>query len=684
MKKLLLALITLTVPFTISGQKIEYSIDKLNGSLQEITIQNDTSGMNWILRTDGSQYGWINEEHGWGLGELTIVCDGTEQRRKWHDAKKIDVKGEAMSVLYDLREAEVIITRRIIKNDLVEEIEFRNKTNWTLQLKDIAINTPFNDNYPDAETCYHSRANAHIWAGYSNAYINAMRMGGYAPHLGLVLTEGTIKSYEIRERSRRKGLSNVRGVIVLNPEDFSLQPGGSHTLSWTVFSHSGQNDFYQKLLHYDSVTGRSEKYVYEKGETAKVEFEYNGSIGAHSVFAGGKQIKSTVSGNKIIAEYQSDTLGDLIFRLNYGNGKSTYIQCLVVSGIDELIDKRVHFIIDKQQFHSDTDFRDGAYLVYDNESGRMYLNDENRSDCDEGRERVGMGVLLALRYQQTKDEKIKQSLFRYYSFLRTLQRDDYTTFSNAAHTSKDRAYNYPWMANFYFEMFNVTGDKKFLNDGYQTMKAMYRRHGHNFYAIDTPVKGYELLKNNGFKKEAESLLEDFKKNADTYLANGRRYPKSEVNYEQSIVGPSIVHMLRVYLITGEQKYLDGAKELMPLLESFGGFQPSYFMNEIAIRHWDGYWFGKYRLWGDTFVHYWSTITASAYNLYYRCTGDISYQKRAENIVRNNLCLFFEDGSASCAFVYPDKVNGENAHLFDPYANDQDWALVFYYYVNNNL
>ena len=30
-------------------------------------------------------------------------------------------------------------------------------------LQDIAINTPFNDNYPDARTCYEARCNAHIW-----------------------------------------------------------------------------------------------------------------------------------------------------------------------------------------------------------------------------------------------------------------------------------------------------------------------------------------------------------------------------------------------------------------------------------------------------------------------------------------------------------------------------------------
>ena len=64
------------------------------------------------------------------------------------------------------------------------------------------------------------------------------------------------------------------------------------------------------------------------------------------------------------------------------------------------------------------------------------------------------------------------------------------------------------------------------------------------------------------------------------------------------------------------------------------------MNEIAFRHWDGYWFGKREMWGDVYPHYWSTLTAAVYHYYFQCAGDASYQRRAENIVRNNLCLFF--------------------------------------------
>ena len=53
-------------------------------------------------------------------------------------------------------------------------------------------------------------------------------------------------------------------------------------------------------------------------------------------------------------------------------------------------------------------------------------------------------------------------------------------------------------------------------------------------------------------------------------------------------------------------------------------------------------------------------------------------------LRNNLCLFFEDGKASCAYMYPYKIDGVKAEFYDPYANDQDWALVYYLLVNRGL
>jgi hypothetical protein len=104
------------------------------------------------------------------------------------------------------------------------------------------------------------------------------------------------------------------------------------------------------------------------------------------------------------------------------------------------------------------------------------------------------------------------------------------------------------------------------------------------------------------------------------------------------------------------------------------------MAQIPVRHWDGYWFGAQRMWGDVFPHYWSVLSAAVYLAWpdglLSEAEDAELRSAAYAILRANLASFGPDGSASCAFVYPSCVNGQPAHVADPLANDQDWALVY--------
>ena len=172
-------------------------------------------------------------------------------------------------------------------------------------------------------------------------------------------------------------------------------------------------------------------------------------------------------------------------------------------------------------------------------------------------------------------------------------------------------------------------------------------------------------------------MEHYRRQAEFIIKKGVDYPEHEVNYEQTIVGPAVTFLLEMFLTTREQKYLDECQPHLECLEAFNGRQPDHHLHEVAIRHWDGWWFGKRPLWGDVFPHYWSTVTAVAFQRYHQATGDDSYRLRAEKIVAGNLSLFSDDGSASCAYLYPLLVNGHPGKYYDPYANDQDWALVNY-------
>lgn len=657
-------------------KQVTYEVDPKTGALMELSLPGDTA-MNWIMRADGSQYEWVDARYGWGLGQF--FTKGTE--KFWEIPVKVWTSGEGMSAVYQVDGIEINVSRSWNKEgNLKETYRFTNTSDEKAELSDIAINTPFNDNYPDARTCYEARCNAHLWDGEDDAYVFCTRMSGAEGGLGLVLQEGAIDGYEVRERSSQTGSSNFRGVIQLNPRDKVLNPGESYTVSWLIFPASDWNDFQTKAIANGLVMAQADSYVAEVGDTLSVSFRSNQLTLKGRLLLNGKEV-AIVSGADIHYTTTVQAPGEQVFTLLYNEDKKrTRVECLGISDYDTLVNRRCQFIARHQQFNKPGDPREGAFIVYDNETESLYVNGETgraRSDCDEARERVCMGILLARQYQRTSDPELMHALEKYVKFVRRIQMADYKTFSTPDFKSKHRGYNYPWVADFWFTMFQVTGDRKYLKDGYGTLRALVRHFKHGFYCINIPTYGYTLLKDNGFTAEADTLLADFKAMADTFYENGPYYPTSEVNYEQSIVAPSIIHLLNVYLLTGDNKYLQGAESQLPLLESFGGRQPSYHLNEIAIRHWDGYWFGKDQVWGDTFPHYWSTLTGVAYRLYAKATGKQEYAERAMNIFRNNLCLFTEDGRGSCAYVYPQKVNGKKAHFYDPFANDQDWAMVFW-------
>lgn len=675
--------VVMAVPVFADGSRwqLKPAFNSTTGAIDALTIDGDRYKMPWLQRTDGTQYAWITQKYGWGLGYMTVGTEDKVETLNWQ--KPTEKSADGMSATYRSGGISITVKRRFDGTDLVETYTLKNEKRETATLNDIGIYTPFNDNYPDARTCITQRANVQVWDGGSAAYINALRMGAEAPHLGLVITRGAVESYDIWERGRKKANSQTRGIIALGLPDMTLRPGESYTTEWRLFAHSGDADFKKKLLERGGVLVSADKYVLEQGETVRVTLQSGHRLNHVEALLNGVPVALKDNGGGLYTvEKKIMQPGEARLTFRYDGGKTTHADLLVLTNIEKLINKRIDFIRTRQQMNDKRDGRYGAFMVFDNEGDSIYLNNTwncNPVDRDEGAERTGMGILLAKQYLITKDPLLKESLVRYAEFFRNkLQTADFKTFSSIDRRGRNRGYNYMWAADFYFLMYDVTGEKKYAEYGYRTLRSMYDQFGHGFYAIDIPVsRGLQTLAKAGMKKERKVLLRDFTQTGDTFIKNGLNYPAHEVNYEQSIVAPAVWFLLEMYMETKEQKYLEEARRQLPVLEAFGGFQPSFHLNEISIRHWDGHWFGKREMFGDTFPHYWSAITAAVYHLWAEATGDTSYQKRAEGIVRNNLCLFTEDGHGSCAYMYPRRIDGVRAAFYDPYANDQDWALVFY-------
>ena len=113
----------------------------------------------------------------------------------------------------------------------------------------------------------------------------------------------------------------------------------------------------------------------------------------------------------------------------------------------------------------------------------------------------------------------------------------------------------------------------------------------------------------------------YRRHIDNIIKIGTSYPEHEVRYEQTIVTPAVTLIAQMYQITHDKALIEECRKQLMILEKFNGRQPTHYMNDLAVRHWDGYWFGKRMLYGDTFPHSASIHSSDAFLHYYMITGD---------------------------------------------------------------
>lgn len=646
--------------FSLETDEFKITINSLNGGICSFMHPKDKFNMNWV-----------EGENTWGK------IQGNET-----SPLNIQVSNNECTAEYKIGKLYVTVRRGFDHNGMFfERYSFKNITEipQTFGEGDIGVFTTFNDNYQDALTCNTKRCHTHIWCGENVSYIYAIRMGGYAPHLGLVLIKGSLSGYSVQRNLN----SDDRGDFILHPSTFTLNPQKSYELSWVMFWHDGSKDFFEKAQKIPGFIKISAKeYSVFKGEIVSISAEAESDLSDLQINENAVR-KELVNMNKRTSfEFMPDIPGEYKIVLTK-NLSRTFVRVNVLLPLKDIIEARCRFITKNQQYMDDTESPlFGSYLIYDNESHEKYYS--QKFDHNAGRERVGMGVLIAMFLQNEGNNSymdIMKSLELYDEFIKRELYDEETgiVYNDVNRNNIDgrRLYNYPWVAVFQLEMFKLKRDARYLKNMVRTIKAYYRNGGHKFYCVGMPMfESISVLKEQGMLEESDELLALYCMHVDEIVKIGTNYPPHEVSYEQTIVAPAACYTTEAYLLTGQKKYLEAANEHIKLLSLYNGEQPDFHLNNIAISHWDGFWFGKRMTYGDTFPHYWSTLTAVAYKNYYKATGNTKYNLKANSILRNNLCLFDGNGFGSCAYLYALSNNGSKGRFFDPWANDQDWALVY--------
>ena len=558
-------------------------------------------------------------------------------------------------------------------------IIFKNENDFPFYFKDgdISFYLPFFDKYDDSETCIKKRVHAHINACGENSFIMLERMGENEFNVGLIFLKGNITSY-----SQEEVKSNDRGYFLMNVGAFALSEGEIYEISFVLFPFKDRKDFKKKLLSFEQYLDFSCKdgYTLLKGRDEKRLFKITAKkpIDKASVTLNGENLLCSINGCELTGELTYVKTGEAVVSYCV-NGRSGEAAFFISPPIDDIIEKRLNFIIDNQQCKDKESSLYGAYLIYDNEENRPYY-DRFWRDHNASRERFGMALSILAALKRTPNEKYDKSikLFTDFLFRECVDEETGAVYDGIGKDARYiRLYNAPWVALFFTELYNYTSEPCYVRIAANILKRYYQNGGTKFYP--NGVRFYDFF--SAFVKvlpcgETAEIMRLFDEHVSTIIDNGVIYPPHEVNFEQTIATPATSILLDKYAISKDKKYLDEAEKHLNILRKFDGVAPNHRLNKIPIRFWDDYWFGKERTFGDTFPHYWSVLSGICNFVYGQLLGKSEYFDYGRQCMENCLCLFREDGKSSCAYVYPKKVNGKKGAFFDPFANDQDFALYF--------
>ncbi|CCF38115.1 six-hairpin glycosidase [Colletotrichum higginsianum] len=673
------------------NEEFHIHVDRATGAVLEILDPRAEVPLNWVSSPANAPWQPLGSR--WGLGFADLGAN-LLHRLFWNSPRIDTSLGRDITVAtYHAGPLELVVRRHLNSRtqSFTETYEFRNQGTIPLNLSatgetSFAIYTPFNDHYTNTSDALRSRTHAHLWVnGGSSAWVKLSQMGGHGRDLGLVLTRGSLSGYSIESRDEVTH-SNTRGVFLLHPSIPVLEPGQSSIIEWTLFWHNDWDNFFaqcarrsSQFIHFDIP-----KHTLVCGESVKVRMTGDAAAINSATTVNGQRVQQ--DGSSFAFFHHAGDMGQKTLRVITGQGgdqKESIVYLNTVPRFDDLIKRRIEFIVEKQQVRDADNLLHGAYVVYDNQAEAFPFY-ETQQDRNAGRERVGMGVLIGRWLKKTPESTLRGSFMAYYTFVCTKLQDDSgfvfdAPFGTGTYKNK-RLYNWPWVLQLHLVAATIgipaISGKSPITRFMETLERFYDEGGASLYAIGLPIlEGLRALKAAGDEKSFNRAKNLFVSHGQKILQRGTNYPPFEVNFEQSIVAPAAIILLELYRATGDTIWLSAAKLQIEVLLRFAGKQPDYRLYDVSIRHWDGHWFGKDRTWGDTFPHYWSTLNAIALHHFSKVTGDVSYEDQSDGILRANFSLFTPEGRGSCAWIYPRSVNGQLAHYKDPYANDQDWALA---------
>lgn len=629
-------------------------------------IDDEAPGRTYLL---DSTITWHSVEHSWGTGHVI----GGAATGRWNAPAEIEIDGDLIRSTHRISRALSLDVERCGGDVLRETYRFRNTSDEHLRITGLGIQTPFADRYPGADDALSRRVHAHVFTGGAWAWAAAQPMDGAGRVLGLTLAAGHLWGYSVETRNSNT-ISNARGHIVLgvtdharNPYAFGgqpvieLSPGSEYVLAWDIAWFASMDELVAAT-------------------NAPAEFSsFSAAVGERISIRTSKHVSIDEGASVIQTSYGADITAQLPGTYAVQIGSDARTEVLFHDTIEDAVRKRCRYVLEHQLSAE----RPGmlAHAIVPVDTATLLTQTTNGwSDWSDGSERIGVAQMLQHALARGwVDASAEDVLSGWAEFAERLLLDDTAAprrGSQDQHTGI-RLYDSPWLAQFFLLRHRHSGKEAELDLAGRIIERALELGIARFLTIgfsEVTVDIANALEAAGEPERARALREALIASAYHFAAIGIDLPGHEVSYEQSIVAPLLAVLIDAHRLCGDPALLDAIRIRLPWLLAFSGPQPHARLHGVAIRHWDGYWFGQRRQWGDVFPHYWSALTAGVLLRLPEQLRTAANDRLADTILRANMANYFADGSATCAFVMPTSVDGLPAHKADPLANDQDFHL----------
>jgi hypothetical protein len=620
-------------------------------------------GRSYLL--DEASEAWHGPDHYWGTG-FVITPEGSG---RWQAASDLDWRDDGVTVRHRPRpELDLDVVRRVTAEHFIESYTWTNTGDHEVLLTGLAVNVPIRDVYDEAVSALARSCHAHIFTGGAWSWILAEPMSAAPPLLGVIVREGELWSYSIESRNRHTSSDN-RGHILVHPTDharnadafggqpvLALAPGASYTLAWEL----GWYDSREAFLAATDAPAALPDLTAPLGDAVRVDL---------------------AEGTRLVAGREGPEKHGIRYVELERDGRRSRTAVALLAPTRDLVEARVERILGEHRPAERPEPERYAFVPVDTRT-RLRQTENAWADWTDGAERVGMAVLLqqARLLDWGHGPAIDDALLGFARFARErlVQPDGSIRRSSRSGTEPLRLYNTPWLAHFFVDQFELFSDVADLDLAARLLESSYALGVADHLSIGHPeavVAVATALESKGDLVRANSLREALIDHTRRFVDRGTDLPAHEVKYEQSMVAPLVSLLATGYDLRPDDHVLAALRTAVGWLRAFGGPQPHVRLRDIGIRHWDGYWFGIDRQWGDTFPHYWSVLTAVAQRQLPEELKTEENQRAADAIFAANLVDFSPEGDATCAFLMPSCVDGRPAHRPDPLANDQDWALA---------